>query len=215
MAINFKQMKETLYSGVIADILDEYGYRNQVMTPNIRPLKEDDIVVGRAFTCTAIDVCEIPAQPYKLELETVDSLQENDVLVAATNNSFSGFWGELLTTVALKRGATGAVIDGLSRDTRKIRNMDFPLFLTGFCPLDSKGRTDMILNQTPILCGGVTVKPGDIIFGDYDGIVVIPSAIAEEVIEKSFEKVNSENVVRDAILGGMSATEVYEKYHIL
>lgn len=215
MAIDFKQMRETLYSGVIADILDELGLRNQAMAPNIRPLKEDDIVVGRAFTCVAVDVCEIPEEPYKLELQTVDSLQENDILVAATNNSFSGFWGELLTSVALKRGAVGAVIDGLSRDTRKIRKMNFPMFLTGCCPLDSKGRTDVIAYQTPVLCGGVRVKPGDIIFGDYDGIVVIPSAIAEEVVEKSMQKVNSENIVRNEIAAGRGAADVYAEYQIL
>ena len=214
--VNYELMKEQLYSAVIADILDDLGYRHQAMRYDIRPLKEDDIVAGPAFTCLAADCYKIPDEPYKYTLVTVDSISEGEVLCATTNGStHSGFWGELLTTVALKRGAAGAVIDGLSRDTRKIRHMDFPLFLAGFCPLDSKGRTDVILNQTPILCGGVTVNPGDIIFGDYDGIVVIPSAIAEEVVEKSFEKVNSENVVRDAILGGMSATEVYEKYHIL
>ncbi len=213
--MDFERIRKELYSGVIADILDEFGYRNQVMGPSIRPLKETDVVAGRAFTCAAVDVCEIPEEPYKLELETVDSLQENDVLVAATRDSFSGFWGELLTTVAKKHGAAGAVIDGFSRDTRKIREMDFPLFISGYCPLDSKGRTELISNRAPVLCGGVIVHQGDIIFGDFDGIVVIPSSIEDAVIKKCFEKVNSENLVRKEMLSGMSATEAYEKYHIL
>jgi len=213
--MDFKKIRKELYSGVVADILDEFGYRNQVMTPEIRPLRDCDVLAGRAFTCAAVDVCEIPEQPYKLELETVDALSEDDVLVAATKNSFSGFWGELLTTVAKKHGAAGAVIDGYSRDTRKIREMDFPLFLSGYCPLDSKGRTELVSKQTPVLCGGVTVCPGDIVFADFDGIVIIPSSIAEDVIEKCFEKVHGENMVRKEMLNGMSATEAYEKYHIL
>jgi regulator of RNase E activity RraA len=130
MKIDFELMKEKLYSGVVADILDDFGFRNQAMRFDIRPLREDDVVAGRAFTCLAVDVYKIPEEPYKYELETVDSLSPDDVLVATTNGSVSsGFWGELLTTVSQCRGAAGAVIDGFSRGTRKIKKMNFPLFL--------------------------------------------------------------------------------------
>jgi regulator of RNase E activity RraA len=214
--IDFKRMRETMYSGVIADILDELGCRNQVMRHDIRPLKPDDVIAGRAYTVLAADVYEIPAEPYKLEFESVDSLSPDDVLVATTNGSTcSGFWGELLSTVSLCRGATGAVIDGMSRDSRKIRDMDFTLFCRGFNPLDSKGRTDVIAHNVVIECGGVAVHPGDLVFGDCDGLVVIPAKAAEEVLRKAYEKANAENVVRDAILAGASAREVWDKYHIL
>jgi regulator of RNase E activity RraA len=113
------------------------------------------------------------------------------------------------------RKATGAIIDGMSRDSRMIRNMDFTLFCRGFSPLDSKGRTDVIAHSVTIECGGVTVHPGDIVFGDYDGIVVIPAQIADECLRKAYEKVDAENVVRDEILAGASAKDVWEKYHIL
>ena len=214
--VNFQEMKDTLYSAVIADILDEMGYRNQAMSYDLHPLREDDVVVGRAFTVLAADVYDIPEHPYSMEFKAVDSLQEWDVLVVNTNGSTcSGFWGELLTTAALRHGATGAVIDGMSRDTKAIRKMNFPLFIKGTNPLDSKGRTDVIAYQCTIECGGITVRPGDIIFGDFDGIVVIPSAIAKEVVDRALEKVNAENVVRDELRAGASAEDVWNKYHIL
>lgn len=214
--MDFQVIKAGLYSGLLADILDEMGYRNQAMHYTIHPLKEDDVVVGRAFTVLATDVYDQPEEPYKLEFQAVDKLSQGDVLVATTNGSIcSGFWGELLTTAAMGRGASGAVLDGMSRDTRAIRKLAFPLFLRGTNPLDSKGRTDVIDYQCTIECGGVTVHPGDLIFGDYDGVVVVPADIAEEVVEKAFQKAGAENEVRDAIRNGLSATETWNTYHIL
>lgn len=214
--VDFTKMKEKLYSAVIVDVLDALGYRNQAMNNNIRPLETTDIVVGRAFTVLATDVYEIPEHPYKMELEACDHLKKDDVLVATTNGSVaSGFWGELLSTVCMVNGANGAVIDGPTRDTRKIRKMNFTLFARGVNPLDSKGRTDVIAYDVPIICGGVPVKTGDIIFGDFDGIAVIPQEIEDEVLKLAFEKVAAEDVVRNEVLNGVSATEVYNKYHIL
>lgn len=216
MPIDFSAMKKTLYSGVLADILDETGHRDQAMHHGLRPLAPGDVVAGRAFTVLATDVYAIPAEPYKLEFEAVDSLEQDDVFVATTNGSTaSGFWGELLSTVCVARGGTGAIIDGMIRDSRQIVAMGFPVFCRGFNPLDSKGRTDVIAYREPILCGGVLVRHGDIVFGDYDGIVVIPAAIAEDVIARAFAKVDAENVVREAILAGASAREVWNTYHIL
>ena len=214
--IDFEKMRQKLYSAVIADILDELGYRDQCMDHGINPLREDDVVCGRAFTCLAADVYTIPEKPYEMEFKTVDSLKKDDVLVATTNGSVcSGFWGELLSTAAVGHGAAGGVIDGLSRDTRAIRKLNFPLFIRGTHPADSKGRTDVIDYNCDIICGGVAVHPGDIIFGDYDGVVVVPQAAAEECIKKAFEKVEAENVVRAELLAGASAEEVWNKYHIL
>ena len=214
--INFEKMRKECYSALFADILDEMGYRNQAMDYRIMPLNPDDVVCGRARTCLATDVYTIPENPYEKEFKTVDGLKKDDVLVATTNGSIcSGFWGELLSTAAKGHGAAGCVLDGLSRDTRAIRRLGFPLFLKGTNPLDSKGRTDVIEYNTTIVCGGVTVNPGDIIFGDYDGVVVIPQEIAEECVERALEKGNAENTVRNELLAGASAEEVWNKYHIL
>lgn len=216
MNSELQEIKDKLYTAVIADILDELGYRNQVLNSSIRPLKQDMSLIGRAFTMLAADVYSEPKEPYKLELEAVDCLKNGEVVVVTTNGSkSSGFWGELLTTVAQCHGAVGGVIDGFTRDTRKIMTMDFPLYVSGMCALDSKGRTDVIAYQVPIVCGGVKVYPGDIIFADNDGIVVVPLKVENEVFSKALEKVNGENLVRKELLEGVSATEVFKKYHIL
>jgi len=213
---DYQELKEKLYSAVICDILDELGYRKQAMNHTIKPLVEDWVVCGRAFTVLATDIYEIPAEPYKLELEAVDSLSEGDLLVATTNGSVScGFWGELLSTAVVGRKGVGAVIDGLTRDSRKIVKMGFPVFVRGTSSYDSKGRTEVIAYQVPIVCGEVLVNPGDLVFGDYDGVVVVPQQLEEQVITKALEKVSGENRVREELRAGVSAKEVFRRYGIL
>ena len=212
----FKSMKKDLYSGVISDIVDDYGYRDQCMDACIRPIIPGMKVAGKAMTIRSIEVFAIPKEPYKLELEALDQTEEGEVLVVHSNYSTrTGFWGELLSTLAVKKGAMGAVMDTYTRDAERIIEIGFPVFTTGFKPVDSKGRSEVIEYRCPIQCGGVNVNSGDIIFGDIDGIVVVPSDIALDVINKAYEKVAGENKVRKAILEGMGATEVYEKYGIL
>ena len=209
-------MKENLYSGVLSDILDDLGHREQAMDACIRPIVPGMKVAGKAMTILSIDVFEIPEEPYKLELEALDQTKEGEVLVVHTNYSTrTGFWGELLSTLAVQKGANGAVMDAYTRDAEKIMEMEFPVFTTGFKPVDSKGRSEVVDYRCPIKCGGVNINPGDIIFGDIDGIVAIPPDDAIEVINKAYEKVHGENKVRKAILGGMGAAEVYDKYGIL
>ena len=209
-------MREKLYSAVIRDILDDLGYRHQVMDENLRPIHEDNVIVGKAKTCLAVDVYKEYANPYEIELEALDSLKENEVFVVSTNRSPRiSLWGELLTTASRARGAVGAIIDGLIRDVKKINEMNFPVFCTGYRPLDSKGRGYVIDYDCPILCGGVMVNPGDIIFADFDGVVVIPSQIADEVIEKALEKVNKENSMKKELEEGKLLTDLYKKYGVL
>ena len=210
------ELKKVLYSGVVADILDTMGHRNSSLGYGLRPLDNGYKVFGRAFTVLAADVYEIPEEPYKLELESVDNVKDGEVIVAVTNGSTSsGFWGELLTTRSMKNGCVGAVIDGYTRDARRILELGFPLFVLGHCPLDSKGRTDVIAYQVPIEIRGVRVQPGDYIFGDIDGVVVIPQEIADEVIAKCLDKIEKENYVREQILAGRSATDLYHETGIL
>ena len=210
------ELKEILYSGVLADTLDQMGVKQNVMRYDIRPLILEKKILGYAFTVLATDVFEEPAEPYKLELESVDNVKNGEVIVATTNGSIaSGFWGELLTTCAVQNGCQGAIIDGFTRDASRIKKMEFPLFTRGFCPYDSKGRTDVIAYQVPIECGGVRTTPGDLIFGDIDGIVVIPASIADEVIEKALKKIKDEDMVRGKLSAGENVKDVYQKYGIL
>jgi regulator of RNase E activity RraA len=208
--------KSQLYSGVLADVLDGLGHRNSALPIDIRPLKPDWRLFGRAATLGAVRVEEEPKQPYAVELECIDALRPGDVLVATTQGDRgSALWGELLSTSARAHGAVGAVIDGLTRDGAKILEMDFPVFAAGFSPLDSKGRLDGVNHGQAIQLGECVVRPGDYIFGDIDGIVAIPSEMAHEALGRALEKVSGENRVRDELAKGRSAREVFAQYGIL
>jgi 4-hydroxy-4-methyl-2-oxoglutarate aldolase len=212
----FAKLEEKLYSAVITDILDELGVRNNAMHYSIKPIDPKMVVIGRAFTVLATDIYQEPEKPYELEIEAVDSTSKGEVVVATTNGSISsGFWGELLTTGAKGHGCRGAIIDGLTRDQKKILEMDFPLFVKGSSPYDSKGRTEVIAYQVPVVCGNVLVNPGDIVFGDVDGITVVPKEMEDKVFKKALEKVSAENKFREELLAGASVREVFDKYHFL
>lgn len=212
----FRLVEEKLYTAVCCDIMDDFGYRNQAMRHNIRPIKEGMVVVGRAKTMLAADVYSVSADCYKHEIEALDSVRNGEVVVVSTNNSeSSGIWGELLTTATKARGGRGAVIDGMGRDIKKILALDFPVFMVGYRPLDSKGRLKVIDYDCPIVCGGVKVEPGDLIFGDLDGVIAIPKAHAQEIVAAALEKVAKESRMREELLAGSTLAEVYTKYGIL
>lgn len=212
----FKLMRETLYTGLVCDVMDELGYRNQAMNANIRPLEEDSVIAGRAKTILAVDVYEIVDEPYKMEIAALDSVKEDEVPVVCTNSSpNNGIWGELLSTSTKMRGGTGAIVDGLMRDTKKIRELGFPVFSAGYKPLDSKGRGLVIDYDCPIVAGGVKVNPGDVVFADFDGVVIIPKEIFEETIKLAIEKLAKENYTREDLMKGCLLKEVYDKYGVL
>ena len=212
----FDLMEKQLYAAVISDALDAAGYREQALRHTIRPLHPQTLVVGRAMPVLCVEVYEIPDEPYQQEIAAVDNLKQNDVLICSTNGSTRiCFWGELLSTAAQARGARGAVIDGFIRDAKQILAMGFPVFTTGLSPVDSNGRGDVVAYNVPIECGGVTVNPGDIVFGDADGVVVIPQTIETAVVEAALEKVSGENRTRDELRAGATLREVYDKYGIL
>jgi 4-hydroxy-4-methyl-2-oxoglutarate aldolase len=203
-----------LYSAVVADVLDKLGSRSQCMDRRIRPLWPEARAAGFARTVQTVPALEVaPAHPYAGELAAVDSLTAGDVLVVS--ESAWSFWGELLSTAANFRGCRGVVLDGPTRDSAAIRAMGFPVFHVGFHPADSLGRLDVIGHNIPIECGGVLVNPGDLILADHDGVVVVPSAAAEETLRLAEGKVSGENLVRKALAEGMSTTEAFARYGIL
>ena len=212
----FQMMKEKLYSAVLCDALDQVGLHDQAMRADIRPVHPEAVVVGRALTVSSVDVYEPVAEPYELEIESVDHLQPGDVLVASTGRSTrTCFWGELLSTTSRARGAHGAVIDGYTRDVRQIIEMRFPVFATGMKPVDSNGRGVVMGYNCPVNCGDVIVKPGDLVFGDLDGVVVIPKKVTKEVIERALQKVAGENKTREELQQGSYLRDVYAKYGVL
>ncbi len=212
----FDTMLNKLYASVISDVLDSLGARHQGMRPDVRPIYEGAVVVGRAYPVLTADVYKLVDDPYGPEIDAVDSLKPNDVMVVCTQRSTrTCFWGELLSTAARARGARGIVIDGTTRDVAQITKMKFPTFATGIYMVDSAGRSIVIDHGCPVDCGGVLVNPGDIIFGDIDGVVVIPRELEKEVVPLALEKVGKENQVRDELLKGSLLRDAYNKYGVL
>lgn len=212
----FDAVQRDLYTGVLSDVLDGLGYRDQAMDASIRPVVPGFTVVGRAHTVLSSDIYARPEDPYGLEIAAVDAIKPNDVVIAATNRSTrTCFWGELLSTAARARGGRGAIIEGYTRDVSRIEKMGFPVFATGMRPVDSAGRGVVVNFGQPIECGGVLVFPGDIVFADIDGIVVIPRAVEAEAIRLASEKATSENSMRNQLLTGRTLREVYDEFGIL
>ena len=212
----FDIMQKKLHAAVISDILDSLGAREQAMRADICPIYQGAVVVGRACPVIVADTFKINDDPYRSEIEAIDSLKANDVAVWCTNRSTrTCIWGELLSTAARARGARGAIIDGYTRDVAQITAMKFPTFATGRKPVDSAGRSIVIDHGCPVCCGDVLVNPGDIIFGDIDGVVVIPKELEKKVIPLTLEKVKKENLTRNELLKGTMLRDAYDKYKIL
>ena len=209
-------ISEHLYSSVLADILDDAGHRRQVMRPEVRPLYPGARVAGRAATMLAVEVSELPAQPYHLLMELLDSLRPGEVVVGAVQAQIqAALWGELLSTHTRAKGGRGVVLDGLSRDSWGIEEMKFPVFATGLTPADSKGRLEVISIRGAIPVGGVSVAEGDLVVADSDGCVVVPAAVEDEVIARAMEKVSGEDTMRDVLRKGANLREVFKEYGIL
>jgi regulator of RNase E activity RraA len=186
------------------------------MRADLRPLMPNVCFAGWARTIACIDVFHIPEDPYAKEIEAVDSILGGEVVVVSTADSTRNApWGELLSTAARARGARGAVIDGLVRDVRKIEELGFPVFARGIKPVDSKGRGLVIDYNVPVDCGGVMVNPGDLVFADFDGIIVIPGEVLPEAIRMATEKVSRENNSRAELMRGAFLRDVYNKYGVL
>ena len=212
----FDAMQGKLYAAVISDILDSLGARDQAMRADICPVYPGAVVVGRAYPVLSADTFQPDDDPYRGEIEAVDSLKADDVVVWGTNRSTrTCVWGELLSTAAQARGARGAIIDGYTRDVPQITAMNFPTFSTGRKPVDSAGRSIVIGHDCPVCCGDVLVNPGDIIFADIDGVVVIPRKLGKQVITLALEKVEKENLVRNELLTGAMLRDVFDKHRVL
>ena len=207
---------ETLYTAVVADVLDSLGHRQQTLSSNIRAMTQTTSVCGRVFTAKAETVDSIPEEPYKLELAAIDVMEMGDVLVVDANyNRQSAFWGELLSTACKAKGVRGTVMSACTRDLWALNKMDYPVFAIGCTPADSKGRLDVTAIGKPITMDRVNIHNGDYLIGDADGVVIIPADALDETLRLAQEKVSAENTVREDLATGMPVTEAFEKHGIL
>jgi regulator of RNase E activity RraA len=207
---------DRLYPAVVADCLDRVGVRTNVMAPDIRPLYPEARIAGFAATVRAVEVSAPPANAddyYRGELQAVDALTRGDVMVVSTVRG--SYWGELLATASRYRGARGIVADAWTRDTLALIEMRFPTFAAGINCHDSLGRIDVEAVGVPITCGGVRVDPGDLILADFDGVVVVPRGVADEVLRLAEEKVAGENLVREKLAEGMPVWEAFRTYGVI
>jgi regulator of RNase E activity RraA len=214
--ITLEMMRKELYSAVVSDALDGLGYPHQSPRVALPRYTGDGLLVGRCKTTLWADMAHVDPKPYELELIAVDGCRPDDVLIAAAGGSLrSGIWGELLTTAAKNTGCIGAIIDGAIRDVAKIRNIGFNVFARATCVYDSQNRQRVIDIDTTVEIDSVKFSPGDLVFADEDGIVVVPQQVEKEAIQRAWKKVHDENITRDAIKAGMKATAAYEKYGVL
>ncbi len=214
----FDWIRHHLYVAAVCDILDSLGHRQQAMHQRLRPLDPANCtIVGRARTIRWMETdYVVEDDPYGLEIDAMDSLKPGDVPVHSTDyGGTNAPWGELMSTVAKRNGAVGCVCDSQIRDCRKIIELGFPVFYQGIRPLDSKGRGRVMACDVPVKCGEVLVRPGELIFADFDGVVVVPKAVEDEVLRLAQEKVGKENDSRRELLKGRSLRDVYNQYHVL
>lgn len=216
-------IRQELFTAVIGDVMDKMGYTYQFLPPQIRPLREDMMVVGRAMTVLEGDCLENPIQgnnPYLsrsfgLMLEALDDLKENEVYICTGASPSYALWGEIMSARALHLQASGAVVNGYSRDTQGILDINFPTFSYGPYAQDQAPRGKVMDYRVPIEMGRTRINPGDIVVGDLDGVCVIPQAIEEEVVAAALEKARGERVVLKRIQEGMSAVEAFKQYGIM
>lgn len=215
--ITIEMMRQSLTAAVVSDALDSLGHRRHAPAIPLRPMTVcDRVLVGRCRTTLWADMAHSDPKPYELELQAVDACQPDDVLICAANGSErSGIWGELLSTAARNRGCVGAIVDGMVRDVRQMSKMGFAVWALGTNLLDSLHRQRVIDVDVPVELGGIEFRSGNLVIADVDGVVVVPHELEAETIRRAWEKVHAENITRDAIRGGMLASEAYRTYGVL
>jgi regulator of RNase E activity RraA len=220
----FRIIRRELFSAVVGDIMDKQGLLHQFLPPRIQPLDEDMFLVGRAMPVLEADTFgeqvpgtanELMKKPFGLMLEALDDLKKNEVYLCTGASPRYALWGELMSTRAIRLGAAGAVVDGYARDSRGILALKFPTFCHGRFAQDQGPRGKVIDFRLPVEIQGVSIRPGDIVMGDIDGVCIVPQTDEEDIISLALEKARGEKQVRKAIENGMSAVEAFKKYGIM
>lgn len=211
----FDLIRAELYTPVVGDILDGLGRYHQFLPMEIQPMKEAMTIVGRAMPVVMMDIHGPQEKPFGYLTEALDQLQPGEVYIAAGGSQRCAYWGEILTATAKHRGANGAIVYGPHRDTPQVLEQDWPVYSIGRYAQDSSVRTKVDSFRCPLEVGGVWIEPGDLVFADLDGVLIIPKDLETEVITQALEKARGEKLVRKEIEKGMSSTDAFRKYGIL
>jgi len=220
----FAMAQQELFTCVVGDVMDKMQLTHQYLPPAIRPLRPDMTMLGRAMPVLSGDVFQervegsanaLSAKPFGLMLEALDDLRPNEIYVNTGSSPRNAMWGEMMSTRALKLGAKGAVVNGYVRDTRAILSLGFPTFSFGSYGQDSSPRYKVYDFRIPIEIGAVKIRPGDILFGDIDGVLVVPAEAEGEVFAEAFEKARGEKTVKRDLESGMTAVEAFARHGIM
>jgi regulator of RNase E activity RraA len=220
----FALARRELFTSVVGDVMDKLLLFHQFLPPGIRPLRNDMILIGRAMSVLSVDVFEerttgsanrLMERPFGLMLEALDDLRTNEVYVNTGSSPRNALWGEMMSTRAMKVGAAGAVLNGYSRDTQAVLSLNFPTFSYGSYGQDAAPRYKVVDFRIPIEIANVRVRPGDILFGDIDGVLTVPREAENEIFSKALEKARAEKLVKKALEEGSTAVAAFEKYGIM
>ena len=220
----FAIAKHELFTSVVGDVMDKLKLYHQFLPPQIRPLDSSYVLIGRAMPVLSGDVFEervsgsankLMEKPFGLMLEALDDLKPNEIYVNTGYSPRNAMWGEMMTTRARILGAVGAVVNGYARDTRAVLKMGFPVFAFGSFGQDSGPRYKVYDYRVPVEVGQARIEPGDILFGDIDGVCVIPARAEVEVFSLALEKARGERLVKKDLEEGVSAVSAFERHGIM
>lgn len=225
---NFKDLahiaKTELFTALVGDVLDKMGYYHQFLPQELKPLREDMVIFGKAMPVVEADFFDeqmlnshnpLINKPFGIMFEALDSLQEDEVYICTGSSFRYALWGGLMSMRAMKLKGAGAIVNGYSRDTNEILQLNFPTFSRGTYAQDQGPRGKVVDYRIPIEIGGVRINPEDIVYGDRDGIVIVPKQIMEQVFLKAIEKARGEQSVKKALEVGMSTVEAFDKFGIM
>lgn len=211
----FALIREYLYTPVVGDILDSLKCFHQFLPQNIRPLVPDMKIIGRAMPVLMMNIYGLQEHPFGSMMDALDSLEEDEVYIASGVSHCCATWGEIMTAAAISRKSAGAVVYGYHRDTPKVIEQNFPVFSCGHYAQDSAPRMKVADYRVPIEIGEVSANTGDLVFGDIDGVLIIPRQHETYVLMHALEKARGEKIVRREIENGMSVNNAFKKYGIL
>lgn len=205
------QRYEKLYTGCVNDVLRERCLTNVALPPGIMPLRDEMTVGGFAFTIrSAAD--PVLAGELELRVKMLDEIRPNHVCVwNANGDDGASHWGGVMTKAASKRGCRGAIIDGGIRDTKDILAQSFPIWCRYRTSNGSLSRARITAYQAPINVGGVLIKPGDLLFADIDGVVVVPRKLCVQVLERAEGIERNELEIKDWVEAGLSTEEIHNR----
>lgn len=220
----FSIARKELFTALVGDVLDKMGFQHQFLSPKIKPLRSDMVTIGRAMPVLEADVfgekveqtqLEVMKKPFGIMFEALDSLKPGEVYICSGASPRYALWGGLMSTRAIHCGAAGAVLDGYSRDTPEILHLNFPTFSMGSYAQDQGPRGKVLDYRVPIEFNGIKVRPNDIVYGDLDGVIIVPQEAVEEAFSRAIEKARGEKLVKKALEEGMGTVEAFAKFGIM